>query len=108
MTLLCVVKIRTCFLERVSEVLFRPQSVKHEVNHGDVDDVFRCLGELLVILGQPSLPSEPPECSFSDPPLRQDDELVFVLSPYDFKGCMEMFLNPVFERTLVGSICKNL
>ena len=79
----------------------RRESSKHELDHGDMDERFRGLGQNIVFFAHPTVAAQPSECSFNDPSPRQDLEALLVLfARHDFQingGFRAQFRNPAVE-----------
>ena len=84
---------------------FRSKAMKHQVNHGEVDEVFAGLRIELVVFAEPSVAAEPGERPLDDPAMRQDLEALGLVAPLDdFHDPTGELLDPRLERPGLRSV----
>src|SRR5205814_4855396 len=93
-------RVRRLVLPRV-----RVETLEHEIDHRDRYPCLFTLGQRLVVLAQPSIPPQPRQRAFYDPPPREHLETLLVGGfPHDFQDPAELLLHPVNEWPPIGAV----
>ena len=79
--------------------------MQHQVNHCQVNEVLRCLGQQFIILAQPPVTREPGKGAFDDPAVRQNLEVLGVgPAPNDLQDGIREFLDPCFQFPRIAAV----